>query len=179
MLHFGRRRENPDAGSAPGFDAVSNEPEERRARTRHITVLRVALLHARDTKELCVVRNLSAGGLSARVYRSFAVGETLQVEFRSDERIEGSVKWVRDFEVGVAFSQEIDVEAVLTNPWATDGGRRQRLPRIDLECPCQLRVGAGFHLGDLVDISQGGAKLRLRRPLRGSADAVLNLPGLG
>lgn len=152
---------------------------ERRGHERHLTILRVAMLHVGDTKELCVVRNISAGGLSARVYRTFEVGETVQVEFRNDERLPGTVKWVREFEIGVGFDEEISVEAVLTSRWATEDGRRQRLPRIDLECPCQLRVGARFYLATLVDISQGGAKVQLRRPLQGDADAILTLPDLG
>lgn len=152
---------------------------ERREHQRHLTILRVAMLHVGDTKELCVVRNISAGGLSARVYRTFEVGETVQVEFRNDERLPGVVKWVRQFEIGVGFEEEISVEAVLTSRWATEDGRRQRLPRIDLECPCQLRVGARFYLATLVDISQGGAKVQLRRPLQGNADAILTLPDLG
>lgn len=126
-----------------------------------------------------MVRNLSAGGLSARVYRSFAVGETAEVEFKNDERIAGSVKWVQGFEVGIGFDEDIAVEAVLNSRLGTEDGRRQRLPRIDLQCPCKLRVGARFHLATLVDISQGGAKVQLRRPLQASGEAILTLPDLG
>lgn len=152
---------------------------DRRKRERYITILRVALIHAADAKELCVVRNISAGGLSARVYRRFEVGETVEVEFRSEERLAGIVKWVRGFEVGISFPEAIDVEAVLVSRWASEDGRRQRLPRVELQCPCQLRIGSRFYLATLQDISQGGAKLLLGRPAEGTADAILTLPDLG
>ena len=150
-----------------------------REHPRHMTILRVAVLHTEDIKELCVVRNISAGGLSARVYRSFAVGDAVQVEFKNDERLVGTVKWVRGCEVGIGFEEDIMVEAVLNSRWATEDGRRQRLPRIDVKCPCQLRVGSRFYLATLVDISQGGAKVQLRRPLQADAEAILTLPDLG
>jgi hypothetical protein len=152
---------------------------DRRSHDRHVTILRVALLHTARSKELCVVRNISAGGLSARVYRTFAVGELVQVELKCDERIEGTVQWVRDCDIGIAFVREIEVEAVLTSRWVTEDGRRQRLPRIDLDCRCRLRVGSRFYLGTLRDISQGGAKVHVQRPFQGSGDAVLTLPELG
>lgn len=177
MLHIGSHRMNLNFAGLKRVGAPAGG--ERRGNARHITILRVALLHTADTKELCVVRNISAGGLSARVYRSFAVGETVQVEFRSDERLEGSVRWVREFEIGIAFPEEIDVEAVLASRWATEDGRRQRLPRVELQCRCQLRIGSRSYLATLQDISQGGAKVQLRRPLQGTDNAILTLPDLG
>ena len=152
---------------------------EHREHARHITILRVAVLHTAASKELCVVRNISARGLSARVYRSLAVGEAVQVEFKNDERLAGTVKWVCEFEIGIGFEEDIAVEAVLSSRWATENGRRQRLPRIDVKCPCQLRLGSRFYLATLLDISQGGAKVQLRRPLQASGDAILTLPDLG
>ncbi len=152
---------------------------DRRSHERHLTILRVALLHTAEAKELCVVRNISAGGLSARVYRRFELDEAVEVEFRSEERLRGSVKWVRGFEIGIAFAESIEVETVLASRWASEDGRRQRLPRIELQCRCQLRIGSRFYLATLQDISQGGAKVLLGRPLQGTADAILTLPNLG
>jgi hypothetical protein len=152
---------------------------EQRSHVRHVTMLRVATLHTQGSKELCVVKNISAGGLSARVYRSFDVGESVEVELRFDERIHGTVQWVREFEVGIAFPEEIDVASVLTSRWVTEDGRRQRLPRIEVDCRCRLRVGSRFYLASLLDVSQGGAKLRTERPFQGIGDAILTLPELG
>lgn len=92
--------------------AISSD--ERRGDVRIVTMLRVGVLHSDSRKDLCVVRNLSAGGLAARVYRSFSIGESLRVELREGDCIEGSVRWAREREIGVAFSESIDVEAVLS-----------------------------------------------------------------
>jgi hypothetical protein len=178
MLQFRTHRTNP-ASPAPERIADDVAAAERRTHVRHVTMLRVAVLYAAHGKELCVVKNISAGGPSARVYRTFTVGEPVEVELRSEERIEGSVQWVRDFEIGIAFPQEIDVESVLTSRWVTEDGRRQRLPRIELECRCRLRVGSRFYLATLADISQGGAKLQTHRAFQGSGEAILTLPDLG
>jgi hypothetical protein len=178
MLQFRMHRLSSDTPSPEQLgEAIAGA--ERRSHVRHVTMLRVAVLYAAQGKELCVVKNISAGGLSARVYRSFAVGEPVEVELRSDERIAGIVQWVRDFEIGIGFPEQIDVEAVLTSRWVTEDGRRQRLPRIEIECRCRLRVGSRFYLASLADISQGGAKLQTHRPFQGSGEAILTLPDLG
>ena len=78
--------------SAPPRSTRGARPE-RRAEKRHVALLRVALLHAGGTKELCVVKNLSASGLSARLYRDLPEGAQVQIEFRSGELLSGSVIW--------------------------------------------------------------------------------------
>lgn len=152
--------------------------KDRRSEPRQIALLRVALLHAEGTKELCVVRNISSKGLSARVYRKLAAGEKVQIEFRSGERLEGSVIWERDWEAGIAFPEPIDVDAVLAGKWITEAGRGRSLPRIELSCRGRLKVGLQSYSVALQDISQGGAKVRAQTPIADKGDAVLSLPGL-
>lgn len=66
---------------------------DRRGEKRHVALLRVALLHVGDCKELCVVKNISASGLPARIYRKLASGDQVQLEFKSGELLSGSVVW--------------------------------------------------------------------------------------
>jgi hypothetical protein len=40
-------------------------PPERRRQPRHITILRVGTIHLENRRELCLIRNISAGGLLA------------------------------------------------------------------------------------------------------------------
>jgi hypothetical protein len=61
---------------------------------RHATPLRVAMLHVEAGRELCVVKNISAGGLQGQVYRAVERGSTLAVEIRSGERIPGKGRMV-------------------------------------------------------------------------------------
>ena len=68
-------------------------PPERRRQVRQLALLRVALLHSGGVSDICVVRNVSPNGLSARVYRKFRAGDAVEIEFRSGELLGGSVVW--------------------------------------------------------------------------------------
>jgi hypothetical protein len=151
---------------------------ERRSAKRHVALLRVALLHASGSKDLCVVRNVSATGLSARAYRKFSIGEQVQIEFRSGELLSGAVVWERDWEIGIAFPQAIDVTAVLASRWITEMGRRRNLPRIEINCPGRLKTGLGSREVMLQDISQGGARVEVKGAAVDGSHVVLTLPDL-
>src|SRR4051795_9161035 len=64
-------------------------PRERRRQVRQLALLRVALLHSGGVSDICVVRNVSPNGLSARVYRKFSPGDDVEIEFRSGELLTG------------------------------------------------------------------------------------------
>jgi hypothetical protein len=152
--------------------------EERRAQKRQMVLLRVALLHAGGIKDLCVVKNISASGLSACVYRKLANGEPVQVEFRSGDLLSGSVVWERDWEVGIVFPDPIDVDSVLASRWITEIGKRRNLPRIELACPGRIKAGSRSGNVMLQDISQGGARVQVEAPMTDIRDIVLRLPDL-
>ena len=151
---------------------------ERRGEQRHIALLRVALLHVEDSKELCVVRNISPSGLSARVYRKVVGGEQVHVEFRSGELLSGSVVWERDWEVGIVFLAPINVDSVLASRWVTENGQRRVLPRVKVGSRGRLKVGSRSFGVVLQDISQGGARVQSNSPITDTGDVVLTLPGL-
>lgn len=150
---------------------------ERRAQKRHIALLRVGLLHADGTGDLCVVKNVSASGLSARVYRELAIGEQVQIEFRSGELLNGSVVWARNWDIGIAFSEPIDLDSLLASRWVTEPDRRRNLPRVELSCRGRLSRGVESHGILLQDISQGGARVQVGKPVE-PGNVVLSLPDL-
>lgn len=161
--------------------ALLEEPQgkvERRLQQRQVALLRVALLHVGGSKELCVVRNISSSGLSARIYRKLVGGEHVQIEFRSGELLSGAVVWERDWEVGIVFPALIDVEAVLASRWVTESSRGRSLPRIEISCRGRLKMGSRSYSAELQDISQGGARVVTQTPLISKGDAVLTLPDL-
>jgi hypothetical protein len=171
----GRRLQNAGGAACSGTDKAM---VERRDQPRHITLLRVGLLHTGDAKELCVVRNISEGGLSVRVYRGVPLGHRVRVELRPGELLEGFVLWVRHRDVGIGFRETADVQSILASRWVTETGKRQRWPRLEVRCHTRLRLGSRFYSGMLCDISQGGAKVRLQRRPCGVGEAVLTLPDL-
>src|SRR5688572_2401874 len=106
--------------SRPDGPVASSFRLNRRLHTRYAMVLRDAFLHADGRRVPCVVRNISSGGLLARVYRPVELGEALRIELTGGHLLDGTVLWARDWEVGVAFTGPVDVETVLAEQWATE-----------------------------------------------------------
>jgi hypothetical protein len=157
---------------------AGRQPPERRRQIRQLALLRVALVHAGGVSDICVVRNVSPNGLSARVYRTFATGERVDIEFRSGEMLSGSVVWAQDGDVGIIFPQPIDVGTVLASRWSGEPGKRRALPRIDVDCQGLLSTGFRSIEVMLRDISQGGASLETGDEIAESSNVQLLLPNL-
>jgi len=71
MLHgglWGRMVTNVVEETTFSFSTRAPQPPERRRDTRHITILRVGTILVDGRRELCLIRNISAGGLMAHVY---------------------------------------------------------------------------------------------------------------
>lgn len=151
----------------------------RRLHHRYAMVMRDAFLHVDGERVPCVVRNISGGGLMARIYRPVDDGKPVRVELASGQLVAGTILWERDWVVGVAFDDAVDVEAVLAEQWVTEvEGDRRRTRRIQVECPATLKVQLRFHFGKLCDISPTGAKVQTRGVLKKTGDAMLALPDL-
>lgn len=151
---------------------------ERRRHVRQLALLRVALLHAGGVSDICVVRNVSSRGLSARVYRKLLPGEQVEIEFRSGELLAGSVVWDHECDVGIVFSKPINVCAVLSSSRASQVTKRRALPRINVECQGRLSTGLQSMVATLRDISQGGACLEVERTIATLSNVQLILPDL-
>lgn len=137
---------------------------ERRQGVRYMTVMRVATLQTDHGEELCLVRNISEGGLKARIWSPLDVGASVTARFKSSYDVPGTVVWRRDDHIGVQFGAPGDVALILNGDDAPASGLRPRAPRIRLEMPVRVRVGARDHRATLRDISQGGAKVLLDAP---------------
>ena len=150
-------------------------PAERRDGDRHLTLFRVGSVNLGERRELCLIRNISAGGMMIRAYCTIANGERLTVELKSGQPIAGTVSWVRDQTVGVAFDQPIDVIEILS---ASMEGPRPRMPRIEVDCYATVREGASTFRMRACDVSQGGIKVATSVILPKGADVIVTLPGL-
>jgi hypothetical protein len=163
------------------LQAASNalsSPAERRRHSRQLALLRVALVHAGGVSDICVVRNVSPNGLSARVYRKLSTGDQVEIEFRSGQMLAGSVVWEEDYNIGIVFPRPIDVGQVLASRWSSEAGKRRALPRITVECAGTLSNGLRSVAVMLRDISQGGASLESETQAIGPGTVALSLPGL-
>jgi len=150
-------------------------PEDRRRDPRHLTILRVGALVCEGGRELCLIRNISAGGVMAHVYSRRVEGQRVAVELKSNQRIDGEVAWVSGSNVGIQFDKPVDVTEMLSSQTMLDSGWRPRLPRVEVDRLATLRCGACVYGVNTRDISQGGVKIETDQPLELGAAVVLTL----
>jgi len=148
---------------------------ERRSDERYLTLLRVGAIVAAGQRELCLIRNISAGGMMIRAYSPLAVGTAVSVELKQGDPVSGIVQWVEDGLAGVTFDAPIDVVVLLAPPGE---GPRPRLPRIELDCMGWVRQDGDVLRARLVNVSQGGVRIETATELTVGGDAVVTLPGL-
>jgi hypothetical protein len=147
---------------------------ERRSGERHLSLLRVGSLMIGDRRELCLIRNISAGGMLIRAYCPVEPGTPITIELKQGEPISGIAKWTKDDCVGVSFDEPVDVIALLS---AADGPR-PRMPRVEIDCTAWVRVDATVHRAQALNISQGGIKVECRSEIAPGSDAIVSLTGL-
>lgn len=151
---------------------LAPNPPERRRQPRHITILRVGTIIIDGRLELCLIRNISAGGLMAHIYSVVAEGQPVAVELKSNHRITGTVSWVQGSNVGIRFDEPVDVEDLLASQGTMDNGWRPRLPRVEVDRLATVRVGSRVYGVSTRDISQGGVKIETDAPFEEGADVV-------
>lgn len=167
----------PQLVQTTGYSLSSSPPAqpERRDGQRHLSLLRVGALTIGARRELCLIRNISAGGMMIRCYSPIQERTRVAVELKHGETVTGEVRWSHEMLVGVEFDQQIDILALLAPPL---NGPRPRMPRIELSCSATLRHEGEVLRVEALNVSQGGACIRTTANLQVNGDAVLTLPGL-
>lgn len=151
------------------------QPDASRGDDRHLTLLRVGALMIGDRRELCLIRNVSAGGMMIRAYSQIASGTRLSVELKQGDRVEGLVKWVKEDSVGIAFDAPIDIVSLIA---ASADGPRPRMPRVELCCGAWIRQDATVCRANGVNISQGGLGIQTAIELDVGGEVIASLAGL-
>lgn len=160
------------------FGSSVPEPDRRGEERSQLSVYRSATLRWQDYEALCLIRNISSGGMMGKLHTDMMPGEPVTVEIRSGTLTPGHVVWSHDNLVGVQFDQRIDVLEVLHAPVSGDADALlQRMPRVRISCPVSLLVDGTRQQVTLVDVSQGGAKLATDL-LREGDDVTIGIRGL-
>ncbi|WP_167737448.1 PilZ domain-containing protein [Sphingomonas parva] len=159
------------------FSSDTPEPHERRRAKRHITILRVGSLIGGRGRELCLIRNISGGGLMAHVYSRHAVGDRVAIELKGNQPIHGFVKWAEASNIGIQFDEPVDVAEMLSSQALLDNGWTPRMPRVEVDRLATVRCGARLYGVNTRDISQGGVKVETDEPLLTGSQVMLTLDG--
>lgn len=168
-------QEQPVETTLYSLSAATPPPAERRDGERHLTLFRVGTLIVGDRRELCLIKNVSAGGMLVRAYSMLEPGTPLAIEMKEGETIPARVTWSRDECAGLEFEAPVDVVALLASSM---DGPKPRMPRIEVCSIITVRQDGDVHGMRARDISQGGIKADGDRDLNLGADVVVTLPGL-
>lgn len=147
----------------------------RRADERHLTLFRVGSIFIGERRELCLVKNISAGGTLVRAYCTLEEGQPLRVELKEGQPVSGTVTWVKGSDAGITFDARVDVLDLLKT---SGDGPRPRMPRIEVRCIAFVREGAILHRSLVHNISQGGVNVETANALTVGGDVTVSLPGL-
>lgn len=160
------------------YSLSQNAPErpDRRTGDRYLSLLRVGALLSDGRRELCLVRNVSAGGMLIRPYSPISAGTEVSVELKHGETVSGIARWIEEGLVGIAFDEPIDVVALLTT---SEDGPQPRMPRIELSCTAWVREDADIYRTRTLNISQGGMSVEGDPRLRADTEVIVSLAGLG
>jgi hypothetical protein len=158
---------------------IPDDASDRRGGLRALSILRVGRVVSGDEDQLCVVRNISAGGVMFECLQPPPVGRHLIVELRSDKRMPGTVRWVREGKVGLQFDHEIDVEQMLREDRSPLLRHRARPPRFVRRGTMRLIVGGESVPAAIVDISINGARCHPELPVRTGEPVVAALDEVG
>lgn len=150
------------------------EQPNRRSDERHLTLFRVGSIMLGERRELCLVKNISAGGALIRAYSSLEANQPLHIELKEGNPLAGRVTWIKGTDAGITFDRRVDVLDLLKS---SSDGPRQRMPRIEVSCVCYVREGAALNRANLHNISQGGLSLDCVNPLNVAAEVTVSLPG--
>lgn len=157
------------------LSATAPECPDRRSDERYVSLLRVGALTLDGRRELCLIRNVSAGGMMIRPYSPIAAGTHLTVELKQGDSVSGVVQWSDKGLVGITFDEPIDVLALLNAP---SGRPRPRMPRIELSCTATLRHEKTVFRATVANISQGGICVHSPVDLEVGCDVIVSLTGL-
>ncbi|MES2902576.1 MAG: PilZ domain-containing protein [Pseudomonadota bacterium] len=161
--------------TAYSLSSKAPAPSDRREGERHLTLFRVGAMTVDGRRELCLIKNISEGGMMIRPYCQLREGAELTIELKTGFLVSCKVAWLHEGSVGVEFDRPVDIVEILSS---SSEGPRPRMPRIEVDCFANVRDGGEVHRMRVQDISQGGVKLESNRVIDAGADLVLSLPGL-
>jgi hypothetical protein len=150
-------------------------PPQRRSDERFLSLLRVGTLLIDGRRELCLIRNISAGGMMIRAYCEISPGTRLAVELKEGEPISGEAAWAENGLVGVTFDDRIEVLSLIG---PAEDGPRPRMPRIEVDCTAWVREGANVRRTKITNISQGGVCIDSPGELTLHANVIVTLVGM-
>lgn len=144
---------------------------EQRAAARYTPLIRTAKLIGASGEFLCVVSDISATGVSTRLFHPLPRDQALCLEMPNGDQLPLETVWERDGRAGFRFAGPVNLDRILEGR----GEWPKRPVRLNLALPVQLWGLAGRFEGTLRNISRQGAQIECDARL--AIDQRLRLKG--
>lgn len=138
-------------------NGVDDEVElaEERGAPRFTLLIRAAKLVCAQGDFICVIRDVSATGVSVRLFHDLPSCEDVRLELQSGQSYEMRRVWSRVREAGFEFEFAVDVDKLVTEV----GQYPKRPVRLEIEFPVNVAAGLTRQIATIKNISQQGAKI--------------------
>jgi len=145
-----------------------------RSKPRVGVLIRAAKLVTPMGEFLCVLRDVSETGFSARTFHELPDCGDMMLELQNGDTYEVTLVWQSSDRAGFRFKQAADVQRFLESP-----SRYAKRPvRLNIEAPIRLITGIRSFEAGLLDLSQQGAKVQCAEQLPLEARVTLQAEGL-
>lgn len=130
-------------------------PCEERVAPRFTLLIRAAKLVAPQGEFVCVIRDVSASGISLRGFHPLPTSGPLAIELQTGEIHAIEHVWRRGSDAGFRFLEEVEVHDLLA-----DAGRYpKRQLRLAVKFPVTISSRLQLHRAQLTNLSQQGARV--------------------
>ena len=136
-------------------NAVASGDGEQRSADRFTPLIRTAKLVGASGEFLCVVSDISATGVSMRVFHALPPDKALCLEMPNGDQLPIEMVWEADGRAGFRFAGPVNLDRILEgrSEWP------KRPIRLNLSMPVELRGITGIFDAELCNISRQGAQI--------------------
>ena len=138
----------------PAHAAALSGAEQRTA-ARYTPLIRAAKITGVSGEFLCVVSDISATGVSVRLFHSLPRDHALKLEMPTGDSLPLERVWEKDGRAGFRFATEIDLAKILDG----HGQWPKRPIRLNLDMPAKLSGLTGRFEATIKNISLQGAQI--------------------
>ena len=134
------------------FEAV--DLAEQRSAHRYSLLIRPAKLASPQGEFVCVLRDVSRTGVSAKLFHKLPVCDEFTLELQNGHTYAMRKVWEREGEAGFEFAEEVDVNQLISEASAYP----KRGLRLALHFPITISTLGAAHMAYVENISQQGAR---------------------
>lgn len=118
-----------------------------------------AIVYGPDFRKHCTVRKISALGATLSGGLDGTPGDRLAMELATGQRAAGTIAWAKGGNIGLGFSQPVDVLALINRKLISQPAERRAMPRVEIRCEAAVKSGEDYLAATLRNISARGLQL--------------------